>query len=125
MAKNVAQKSGELTRMIGSNAQKRKAAEKLADELAPAISFYECKMIFDLREENSQIKSEALSFKRQMLADDDVGQNTAREIKHLGSLFPLNTIRETSDAEELGDHDLHSHNLHLAIMDIHGEDDHV
>ena len=125
LAKQIAEKSGELTRMIGSNTQKQKAAEALAEQLAPAITFYECKMVFDLKKESEQIQANPISFKRQVSVDDDLGQNTAREIKHVGSLFALDTIDEKHDGEELEDHDIHSHNMHLAILDIHAEDDHV
>ena len=111
--------------MIGSNTQKQKAAEALAEQLAPAITFYECKMVFDLKKESEQIQANPISFKRQVSVDDDLGQNTAREIKHVGSLFALDTIDEKHDGEELEDHDIHSHNMHLAILDIHAEDDHV
>ena len=133
LARDIGIKSNELTRMIGSNAQKQDAAEKLAEELMPRITSYECKIVFDSKYDNDMMNSHPVSFRREESKLEDLGQSTVRTIKSVRSMFALDTIRETSSHSQksgtqdhdLSDHDLHSHNMHLAVMDIHGEEDHI
>ena len=133
LASDIATRSNDLTRMVGSNAQKQDAAEKLADDLIPRVTSYKCKITFDPQYDNAIDDRQPVSFRREESNVEDLGQSTVRTIKSVRSMFALDTIKEVSTGtqksgsqdHDLSDHDLHSHNMHLAVMDIHGEDDHI